>query len=67
MPILRGEEGSLPFFAKAPKTAIETGVKATTKNGLNYKATAPAHSNTVTMPHISLLRFVSDWKMPNKV
>ena len=35
MPILRGEDGSLPFFAKAPNTAIETGVKATTKNGLN--------------------------------
>jgi hypothetical protein len=25
----------LSLFAKAPKTAIDTGVKATTKNGLN--------------------------------
>ena len=32
-----------------------------------YKAMAPTHSNTVTTPQISLLRFVSDWKMPNSV
>ena len=35
IPIFFGDEGSLSLFAKAPKTAIDTGVKATTKNGLN--------------------------------
>ena len=34
-PILRGAEGSFPFLAKKPNIANETGVKATTKNGLN--------------------------------
>ena len=34
IPILRGAEGSLPRLAKAPNTARDTGVKATTKNGL---------------------------------
>ena len=34
-PILRGAEGSLPFLANAPNTALETGVSATTKKGLN--------------------------------
>ena len=32
---LRGAEGSLPFFARAPKMAMDSGVRATTKNGLN--------------------------------
>ena len=34
-PILRGADGYLPFLDNAPKIAMETGVKATTKNGLN--------------------------------
>ena len=33
--IFIGAEGSLPFLANAPKIAIETGVKATTKQALN--------------------------------
>ena len=37
-PILRGAEGSLPFFANAPKMASDTGVNATTKNGLDRKS-----------------------------
>ena len=34
-PILRGAEGSLPFFANEPNITKDTGVNATTKNGLN--------------------------------
>ena len=83
IPIFFGDEGSLPFFASAPKTAIETGVKATTKNGLNcwnccgnvsmvsgiprYKAAAPPHNNKVTTPLIILFFLVSAWNVENKV
>ena len=35
MPIFRGAEGSFPRLAKAPNTARDTGVRATTKKGLN--------------------------------
>ena len=34
-PILKGAEGSFPLRANEPKMAMETGVKATTKQGLN--------------------------------
>ena len=33
-PILRGADGSLPFLANVPKSRIENGVRATTKQGL---------------------------------
>lgn len=82
-PIFLGDEGSLPFFANAPKTAIETGVKATTKNGLNcwnscgntltvsgilrYNTAAQLHSNKVMTPQMILFFFVSDWNVENKV
>ena len=35
IPILRGADGSFPFFANEPNTASDTGVRATTKKGLN--------------------------------
>lgn len=34
-PIFFGVDGSLPFFASAPKSATEMGVSSTTKKGLN--------------------------------
>ena len=82
-PIFFGDEGSLPLFAKAPNTAIDTGVKATTKNGLNcwnccgnvfttsgiprYNAAAPPHNDKVMMPLTILFFLVSDWNVENKV
>src|SRR5574344_173994 len=35
IPIFLGADGSLPFLPKKPNMAIDTGVRATTKNGLN--------------------------------
>ena len=82
-PIFFGDEGSLPLFANAPNTAIDTGVKATTKNGLNcwnccgnvfttsgmprYNAAAPPHNNKVMTPLTILFFFVSAWNVENNV
>ena len=82
-PIFFGDEGSLPLFANAPKTAIDTGVNATTKNGLNcwnccgnvlivsgmprYNAAAPPHNNKVMTPLMILFFFVSAWNVENNV
>ena len=83
IPIFFGDDGSFPLFAKAPKTAIDTGVNATTKNGLNcwnscgkmlivdgirrYNAAAPAHKNKVMMPLTILFFLVSAWNVENNV
>ena len=82
-PILRGAEGSLPFFASAPKIARDTGVNATTKNGLNcWKsegrmfttagipekiAYATPHKPRVATPQMAFPLVFSDWNTPNSV
>ena len=76
-------DGSLPLLARAPKIARDTGVRATTKNGLNcwksegciftgsgmpaYSAYAPPQRAAVTTPDMILPFLLSDWKMLNRV
>ena len=81
-PILRGADGSLPFLDNAPKMAMETGVKATTKNGLNcwkigastgteplselYRYPKNASASKMTIPDIAFPFPVEDWNKENK-